>query len=406
LDGSGLNCVVMEAARLTPAFVAAARKRGLAVVAEGGPAKLAVDGYLVEGEQTFEGKPVVRLGVRTRLPRAAITGTAQGLWPGIKIEKAGKTEARPSGGPWIETNSGFLRFARATLPPETQFWMANRPPAEPASTATRYIQAVADAAMSGARWVVSIDAGYTAALEKGEPRAVAGWQRIKTVTSFYERERAYCDWPEWSRLLVVEDAASGALVSGSVLDMLAPKHIPARVATPRQIAATPPAGVSVLLNIDPGSLSPAELDAVRDVARRGATVLSGPPGWRVALPPENEFRFDQAQSAKLDEMWREINSVVGRRNFGARVFGGPGMLSNLKRSPDGSRLALHLVNFTDYPVQAITVQFDATLKRATLLTPQGVQSPELYGIEDGTGVDIDKVTDVAILVVDLDQPKR
>ena len=45
--------------------------------------------------------------------RDAITGTSQGLWPGIEIEHGGSVLAGPTSSPWIDTNSGFLRFFRA-----------------------------------------------------------------------------------------------------------------------------------------------------------------------------------------------------------------------------------------------------------------------------------------------------
>ena len=55
-----------------------------------------------------------------------IVGTYQGVWPGIQVEEGGTAKAAPSGAPWINTNSGFLRFMRsATTAP---LWIGVRPP--------------------------------------------------------------------------------------------------------------------------------------------------------------------------------------------------------------------------------------------------------------------------------------
>jgi hypothetical protein len=58
------------------------------------------------------------------------------------------------------------------------------------------------------------------------------------------------------------------------------------------------------------------------------------------------------------------------------------------------------VNYTDYPVEAITIQALEKFAKATLLTPGGQPDVELFDFEGGSGVDISKVTDVAMLVLE------
>ena len=115
--------------------------------------------------------------------------------------------------------------------------------------------------------------------------------------------------------------------------------------------------------------------------------------------------FSEASIKQLDEIWREINGVIGRRNFAVRLFGAPSTLSNLKAAPGHTRLALFLVNYSDYPVEAITVQMLGKFQSAELLTPRQRRKLELYDTEDGVGFDLDKLEDVAILLLE-PQPKR
>ena len=93
------------------------------------------------------------------------------------------------------------------------------------------------------------------------------------------------------------------------------------------------------------------------------------------------------------------------KNFAVRVFGAHSVLSNLKRLEDG-RLALHLVNFSDYPVENIAIHTDGPFESAALLTPRGPRKVEAYKMEDGMGIDVDKLEDVGILVITGFQPKR
>ena len=315
----------------------------------------------------------------------------------MRVEREGAVHARPSGGPWIETNGGFLRFLQAAAPGAV-VWIANRPPAGTAFSAQRYVQALADAAIAGARWVIDFDETYWAALLAGDARARAGWQRLNEVLRFYQQQAALTGLRDYSTLALVEDARSGALLSGGILDMLAARHIPVRALPGERVGGA--ADVKMLLNINPAGLSADESEAVRRVARQGATLVNGPPGWKLTLPPGDAITFADDQVRQIDEMWREINSLVGRRNFGVRVFGAPGMLSNLKSSADGKKLALHLVNYTDYPVENITLHLAGRIRSARLLTPRGERALEVYALEDESGVDIERVEDVAVVVLE------
>jgi hypothetical protein len=84
--------------------------------------------------------------------------------------------------------------------------------------------------------------------------------------------------------------------------------------------------------------------------------------------------------------------MIGRRNLGVRLFNVSSMLSNAVESADGNTVVLHLVNYSDFPVENVTAQFLGEFRRATLLTPDGAEKKlEIYAAEEAQGVDIDKV---------------
>ncbi|MCZ2157548.1 MAG: hypothetical protein LC114_27250 [Bryobacterales bacterium] len=424
---SPINCLIVEEAAWNPAFIRMAHKRQIHVLADisrtpDNAAKAlaaGVDGLYLEGDLPADkvararelssdgGKPFAWLPSRSRMPihrgapnSSTVLGSAQGLWAGVKLGHEGEAEAAPSGPPWIDTNSGFLRFVRAEAPRGTPVWIANRPPDGQAVTAERYIQAIGDAAMAGAHWVVTLDTALSRDLFAAEPKALKTWARINGVLRFYQQNRDLSDLPDYSKLAIVQDAASGALVSGSVLDMVSSKHVPAFVATPDSLGVTSLPEVKLLLNIDPKSLNETQTQALRMEARKGAMLMNGPPQWKLALPPPEQVTFTAEQIKDLDEVWNDINRTLGRENFAVRVFGAPAMLSNLKATADGRKLALYLVNYSDYPVEAITVHTLGKYSKASLLAPDGNPEVELFDYEDGSGADIREVTDVAILVLE------
>ena len=77
------------------------------------------------------------------------------------------------------------------------------------------------------------------------------------------------------------------------------------------------------------------------------------------------------------------------------------MLSSLLASPGGRQVALHLVNYTSYPVENITVQMLGEYRQARLYTPEGGEAKlETYPVEGGVGVDIPRVSVCATLRLD------
>ena len=121
-------------------------------------------------------------------------------------------------------------------------------------------------------------------------------------------------------------------------------------------------------------------------------LLNGPPGWKDPTPPTGKITLDQAELDRLNDMWKDVNNLIGRRNMGVRLFNVSSTLSNYLGAPDGKSAIVHLVNYSDYPVESVTMHYVANYQHATLITPEGKPKPlEVYKTEDGWGVDIDRV---------------
>lgn len=397
LDGTPVNCLLLDEAQWSAAeFVEAAVARKLALLA-------ACDSEECAAAAKQKGREVVVFAPRSRMKFDApggVVATGQGLWPGIHIEKDGATAAAPTGAPWIDTNTGFLRFARAQANPGTAVWIGVRPPADRVMTGENFVHAIGDAAMSGARWVLSLTPSFVNEVAGGKPKAVEEWARVKRVLSFYEANRRYWDLPAAGQVGLVIGAPTGALLSGGLVDMFASRQTPVVPLPPEKLAPERLGGLKMLINVDPSKLEVAQNEALRDAARRGARLLLGPPGWKLELPPEDQITFAKEQVATVDSMWKEINGAIGRSNQGVRLFNAGGLLSNLAATPDGRTLVLHMVNYTSYPVESLTVYALGQYKRVRWLTPQGERTPETFEVDEGTGISIDRIVDVGMLVME------
>ena len=78
------------------------------------------------------------------------------------------------------------------------------------------------------------------------------------------------------------------------------------------------------------------------------------------------------------------------------------MLSSVQAPPNRERRIVTLINHTGYPVDSITVYFPDSRKRVQMVTPEGSKALKPYPLEDqdGTGVEIDKMDRVAILIAE------
>lgn len=429
LRGTPVNCLILEQANWSPAFAETAAGQGIAVLglvrpgddlnelpARSSAAKL--QGIVFEG--AFDSAALSRaraaladskltsvaMGPRTRMDFASsaeIVATNQGVWPGINAAEDGEEKAAPSGAPWIDTNSGFLRFARASLNPgkPAQIWIAYQPPANRVIPVARYLQAIADAEMLGAHWLIALDADLRKRLLAREEKAVDGWKKMMELLAYFQSHAGWRRADPYGQLALVQDVESGGLITGGILDMISVKHTPVRPVPGRKLTDAEMKIARMAVNVDPSILTAGQKEVLRRFTRAGGTLLTAPPGWKFPPQREDQITLDKENVEKLDQIWKEVNSMTGRHNLGARLFNVSSVLSYMGIDPGGKQLLLHLVNYSDYDVENVTVHLLGKWKSVKFLAP-GKQERTLpvFETEDGTGVEIDKVGIVGTLLVE------
>ena len=106
----------------------------------------------------------------------------------------------------------------------------------------------------------------------------------------------------------------------------------------------------------------------------------------------------------LDEIWKEMNSMTGRRNLGARLFNVSSMLSNFvqnRRRAAERTATCELFRLSGGERDgALLGSFQSALCWPQASAPKKL---EVYEVEEGTGVDIDAVNVAATLVL---EPRR
>jgi hypothetical protein len=420
LTGTPVNCLLLERAQWDAKFVSAAQAHRIAVLGVVHPGEQAgadalaagqrkLNGIVLEGAidsvsrdavraaSARSGQPIIELTDRRGIRLDSddpILGTWQALWPGLEIEHNGKVIAGPSAAPWVNTNAGFLRFVRAST--DAAIWIGVQPPSGYVFPVERYTEAIGDAALAGARWIVAIDADFEKRLYAREAGAVSDWRRIMHYASYLEQHREWQHYRPYSTLAVVQGVSSGGLLSGSLLDMIASQRTPVRVIPTRKLDAERLRGIHVLLNVDPGALSPAQKAVVEEFKRNGGQVLDPPAQWHFPATSNDQIVLTRRQLDQMQDLWEVTYNATVRKNFGTRTFNTTGMQSSVLLAPDRKSIIIHLVNYTESPVEAITVQALGSWKRATLYSPdEPARDLPVYPVKDGTGVDIEKMGVIA-----------
>jgi hypothetical protein len=421
-----INCLVIESDRWSSDFTGAARKSGIAVLGVVRPgqdlaelpqkaAGVGLDGILIEGDfdesrlRTMRAAladsklAVVELSPRIKMPldgSPPVIGTYQGVWPGInETADDGSAKAAPSGAPWIDTNSGFLRFLHATTP--SLVWMGHVPKKGSTYPVARYLQAIGDSAILGARWILALDEAFEKRLLSGDPKARQDWAAIAAHLRYFEEHKEWRQFTPYAHLAMVQDIETGGLYSGSVLDMIGVKHTPVLPVPARQLTESRLKGKQLAVNVDPGALTEAQKEVLRQFTRSGGMLLNAAATWKFPSQRADQMTLDKDSVEMLDRIYKEVNSLTGRRNLGARLFNVSSMISNLLVGPGGKPVILHLVNYSDYPIENITAHVIGKWSTAQLLEPgRTPRKLAVYEHEEGTGVEIDKVSSLATLVLE------
>ena len=424
LSRTPINCLLLDSS--TTDLARRAAERGIVTLAvfkpgadPAGPAREAIragmQGIVLEGDfpkgtaarvrdaLADSHAIVVELTSRAHMPLGGadpIVGTYQGVWPGIQVLDNGAAKAAPSGAPWIDTNTGFIRSVRAWGP--AAVWLGYLPPAHSVITGERYLAAISDAEMAGAHWIVALDNDFSARLERADPAALKDWRGMNQVLQFFESHPEWRALRSYGKLAVVQDP-DDALLSGGILDMIAAKQTPLRAIPGQRLTAESLQGASMAINVDADALTPEQRKILTDFTHAGATVLTAPPGWKgQSALQSDQITLDKAELDRLNDIWHDVQTMIGHKNLGARLFNVSSMLSNVLATADGKQVVVELVNYSAYPIDSVTVQVIGAFKHARLLTPEGIEKNlEVYtSDEGGTAVDIDRVTACASVRLD------
>lgn len=390
-----------------------------------------LDGVVLEGEfpsdaasQSFESLQkanpaavVVPMGAIESAPRDGrfpILATISGLWPGmLSADEASGWGAGPTSNPWVLSNAWRVGALRARGR-ERPAWMGHRPKRhrDQPIELPEYLRAVADSAMAGGRWVVSLDADWRARLASGDQATLDGWRRIAGLAAYFEEHKEWRGYPAYPGFVVVDDPqAPSAFAHGDMLNMLAVRQIPHKVILRSDFDEAPLEDRTAVVAFDAAPPNDIEQDALQAFTHRGGTLLLGPHWVMAKFKSPDRFKrliagkgtilsFTTAD-VKADEFSRNARHELDEHNAGPKLYNVGSIMSWYSSAPGGGRTLLQLTEYGDYPTENVTVRFGHKIARAqAMCLGRDPEDLEIYEEEHGAEFVVPEVSGYCAVTIE------
>ncbi|HZT32238.1 MAG TPA: hypothetical protein VFA33_20285 [Bryobacteraceae bacterium] len=426
LRGTPLNCILVTLSAgadpeleerqhlLVREYARVARQRGIAVLGivhpGSSPVKAAIaaagaglDGLVLDGDFSEESKfmaalesalreqnsealviPIARhassVGMADTTPAIADPPplaplAVAGVRPSARDLADMGIRAGASAEPWIESNIWMVRFLRFQSG-RRPIWIDQQP--NP-SAAGDYIRCVADAAVAGGRWMVSLDDDLRMRLYQRDAAALATWQRIASYLRFAEDHADWRGFQPYGNVGVLFDAAAqDAEFADEYLNLVARRQVPYRLIPRSSLRPAALAGFRAVLAPTLAPPTETERKILRDFAEQGGLLVTGP-AW--GNPPKDDpyaevptgkgrvavYREDPPDPGDLA---RDLLELLPPEVMGLSVFNVPSTISYASTTASGKSVLIQLLNYAGTPSVRVTVRFNGIFKTARLYTPE------------------------------------
>ncbi len=293
-------------------------------------------------------------------PAVAVTGN---VWPGVNPSQGGGgADAGPTALPWLDSNGWWIQMARARL--RAPLWVVFDPPGKGTIfSAQRYANAVTDAEISGARWLISLDDDLRASLAEGAAQALDDWKKIAAASLFFREHAAWRSYRSLGLVGVVSDFHGADFeMSGEILNLSARRDLLFRVIWKSQASAQPLTGLKAVVYADAAAPDASLRQKLTEFVEQGGLLVAGPE-WGAGGKPEQpgfptqfdvrslgKGRLAVAREALSDPYQVAVDTqfLLSHRYDLVKIYNAPSSgCTRLTGSADGARALLQCVSYSE-----------------------------------------------------------
>jgi hypothetical protein len=301
-------------------------------------------------------------GLKVAAPDDKIEGVfvTPGDWPGIKITDTGMVDraaAGPTGSPWVDSNGWNVSLA-AELNPDSDVWVTAQP-VPPRVKKESYVIAFVDAAMHGARWIISLDETLAAGIAGKKTDAMATWNAITSAAAFFAAKKTWVDYRTDGVFGIVSDFAGDNETMGKeILNLLARAPQQYRILVKSRFEPASLSGIKAIVYADVQPPAAELKKAVADFVQGGGTLVTGSqwgavPGASASKLEHPRFAISElgkgkiaVAKASLDDPWllaRDAQVILSHRNELLRFWNGGAVGASVRTSPDRKQSVTQMV---------------------------------------------------------------
>ena len=322
----------------------------------------------------------------------------EGVWPGIRIARFGARDAvsaGPTGEPWVNSNIWPVRLERARSP-EANVWI-KAAPADPSG----YVTALADAAITGGRWIITLDDALAGALAAGQTAALDTWSTITRAAAFFAEHRVWTDYIPKVVLGILSDFRSAR--TQELLNLITRAGQQYRVIPKDKLNAKSLEGLKAVIYADKDPLDPAGRSEVLTFVAAGGLLITGPewPEIPEATPlPASHPRFTVFGSGRgfIAVSGKELTDpyqlasdsaiLISHRHDLLRFWNGGALSAYFASAPDGRRAVVQVIFYSNRPMEDSSMWIAGNYSAAAISTFDRKQVGPVHFERRNGGVEI------------------
>src|SRR3954471_11299636 len=223
-----------------------------------------------------------------------VAAVRRAKWPRVPAARgqSGGVATGPTGAPWVDSN-GWISSLEHAKTPGKPVWIVADPPKDSGMLRSEaYTLAVADAAVYGSRWLISLDADLRHGCAAGNSEALLTWRKIGDATRFFEEHKAWRSLQPVAKLGVLSDfAGPNEALAGEVLNLCNRRYLPFRIVESASADSKSLSGLKAVLLIQLREPESKVQQLLGEFMRDGGLVIAPPSVAHLAgsLKPAGSF---------------------------------------------------------------------------------------------------------------------
>ena len=342
----------------------------------------------------------------------------KGEWPGVRVSQGqsrAAVDAGPTGAPWIDSNGWRVRLEQ-TQRPGVPVWVDATPPKF--LRRNSYLLALADAAMHGGQWIITIDSDLARGLLAEDPAAQQTSDKVLGLIRFFRAHKEWGSFKSVAAVAVVSDfSGDNELIGHETLNLTARTHQPFLIIEKAKLAATPLTGVKAIIYPDGDAPAPEIRRKLLAFVEAGGLLVIGPkwgladsrpsteehPRFSIRLAGKGRVAVSKEDLSEPFLLANDARILFSYRNDILRFWNAGSMGSYYTQSPDGKTALVQLANYATEPARfPATMWIRGTFRAARFFDPAKTEPEPLKLLPRSGGAELHLPPVAAYAAIELD----